>query len=86
MTETVSEGEVLRAELLHAVESIADLELAFEDKGWKRIGYTDDTFTDKGRQTARDVARTDQGLGRRCLWRRRSRASDCPASRTFGVN
>ena len=69
MAETVSEAEVeaLRKNLhlavetmqdLFAVESIAELELAFEDKGWKRIGHSDDQFSEKGRQSARDVART----------------------------
>lgn len=50
--------DALRSNLALLAESVADLELALEDRGWKQIGTGGDEFTNEGRKKARDLART----------------------------
>ena len=50
--------EVTAEHMQALAESIAELELALEDRGWKRLGASEHEFTDQGRKTARDIART----------------------------
>lgn len=52
-----SERDAAQAQALMLAESLADLELAMEDRGWKKLGQQADEFTPQGRRKAVEYAR-----------------------------